>query len=175
MHEASAQGFFGSIRVDDALMLPPIFEGSLAEPPLCDYLSSMSGTPVDRDLREYLEEGRRQRLTEGEKLDRLVDAVNRVTNEQLLLRQSVDSKFELVQHQIAGINSRVGKVEEKVEKSEDVTGSHNIEELQRKLKDEREQKSFIYKTIIGALGSVIVLGLAGAGTVIWYLVTKQHP
>lgn len=152
----------------------------LASTSTVGYSSTMS-TPLDSDLKSYLDEGRRQRSTDGEKLDRVADAVNRLTNEHLLMRQSIESEFKLVHHQIAGINARVDKVEYKLDKTEDNTGITNVEGLRSKLKDEREKVEqerekthFVYKTIIAGLGGLMVLLLSGSGTVVWYLITNKH-
>lgn len=118
------------------------------------------------DLRAYLEEDRTRQVTEGTKLDKVIEGVNKLGSEHQLMRLSFESKFEMVHHQIAGIHSRVSGLE----RQQDLTGSSNVEALHAQLKMERDAKHDLHKTILSAIGGALVLGLGAAGSIIWYLV-----
>lgn len=122
------------------------------------------------ELKAYLEESRTQKARESEKLDKITDSVANLATEHQLTRQLFNSKFEMVGHQIAGMNARI----DNLEKDNDATGVTAVKELQDRLKEEREGKQYIYKVIIGAMGTLLMMAIGGGATVVWHLI-QRHP
>ena len=116
------------------------------------------------DLLTFLEADRLRQTEHGSKIEKILDAVNLLTSEHQHMRLSFEAKFEMIHHQIAGIDSRVGGLE----RQRDLADSLNLESLHAQLKIERDSKQGVYKTIVSAIGGALVLGLGAAGTVIWH-------
>lgn len=127
------------------------------------------GSPFELELRAYLQEGRDSRVRESEKLDKVVDAVTRLTTEHQMMRLSFENKLELVQHQIAGMNARISELE----KDQEVTGNGRLEALNVRIAEERDFRKNVTKIALSAVGTILTLGVGGIGTVLWYLLTKK--
>lgn len=97
-------------------------------------------------------------------------AIADCTNQVQLLGLKLDNHNTLLSERIAGLSARV----EKLEQAEETTGSHNLATLETKLKEERASKDRLFWAVLAAVGSVLLLGLGGAGTIVWYLLTKGH-
>ena len=127
------------------------------------------GSPFELELRSYIQEGREQRARESDKLDRMVDAVTKLTTEHQMMRLSFENKLELVQHQIAGMNARISDIE----KDQEQTGAGKLEALTDRVSDEREFRKTVTRISISAVGTIFTLGLGGIGTALWYLLTRK--
>jgi hypothetical protein len=138
-------------------------------------------TEHDDDLREYIRAGLAQRSGDGSRIDTLIRVIDQLNTQVQLSSQKTEAKFDLVANQIAGMNSRIGALE----KDADDTGNYNLAELKAKakeretdlearLRETKEEKQFTLKLIIGAIGAISLMLLGGAGTVIWYLLTKGN-
>lgn len=100
------------------------------------------------------------------KLDQLHAATQRNTNEIELLRQTMAADSKMVQAQIAGLSARLAAVEEDVTD----TGVHNLNELNNKLKEQREDKNRALGWMIAFGTSAFLLFCSGVGVVIWAFV-----
>ena len=129
----------------------------------------MPNPDLDRKLAEYLDRAPSARADIEHRLDGLKDGLGHLTNEHALLRQSVEAEAKMVQSQLKGISARVDKLEEDVED----TGVHNLEHIKEKAAEATKAKDRLMAYIVAAAGAVALLLLGGAGSVIWYLITKH--
>ena len=97
-------------------------------------------------------------------------AVADCSNQIQLLGLKLDNHNTLIGERIAGISARV----EKLEQAEETTGSHNIDALNKQLAEAKASEKRILGYVIAGAGSLLLLGLSGAGAVVWYLITKGH-
>jgi hypothetical protein len=127
-------------------------------------------TAFDDELKEFLDFERRDRDRKVERDDRIERAVQRVADQQGLTDRKLDMFAVEVREQMKGVHARVSRLED----AEESTGNHNLEQIKLQNRELKDDKGQILKWIIGAMGSVAMLLLAGAGTVIWYLLVKGH-
>ena len=131
----------------------------------------MPNPDLDRRLSEFLEFAPHAKKDSDDRIDRLKDAVHTLTSEQQLTAQKLDAHSILVNERFAGVHARLGKLEEDVED----TGIHNIETIKTKALDATKSRYRLMAYIVAAAGAIALLLLGGAGSVIWYLITKQPP
>ena len=147
----------------------------------------MTPDDLNSKLLEYLEDGKRSRVSEASKLDQLIVSHQHMANNQSLMERKVDMLGSQMQEQMKGVNARIAKLEDAAED----TGSHNISLLQEKLKEQKEvaakeeaavakaleeekaKSSRVLGYVIAAMGALCLLGLGGAISVVGYLIT--HP
>jgi hypothetical protein len=133
------------------------------------YMWAMA-TPFDDELRDFIEFEKRDRERKVERDDRIVAAIQRVADQQSLTDRKLDMFAVEVREQMKGVHARLSSLEDEAEN----TGNHNLEQIRTQNRELKEEKSVVLKYIIGAIGSVSLMLLAGAGTVIWYLIVKGH-
>lgn len=74
-----------------------------------------------------------------------------------------------IEHSVKSHEQRITALEE----AEEVTGSHELAELRRQRDDAKSNTTRILMAVASAIGALLLLGLGGAGTVIWYLITNK--
>lgn len=105
----------------------------------------------------------------GVKMDRILEtqhrqaeAQQRLGNEVLLLRGSVDAEFKVFGHRLAGVEARVGNLERDAENTSD----HNLAELQKQLDKQKD-------TGRDTFWRIITLIFAFAGGSVMQLIISQ--
>lgn len=86
---------------------------------------------VERQLLDYLSEGRVERLGIAKKVDSAADAVRHILDQLVLHEQKDDFRHAEVMNLVRGQDARITALE----RNADDTGRHNVEELRTKLKE----------------------------------------
>ncbi len=127
-------------------------------------------TPFDDELKEFLDYERRERERKTERDARLEVSLSRLADQQNLTAGKLDVFAVEMREQMKGVHSRLSALEDDAES----TGNHNLETYKSQIRELKEDKGQVLKWIIGAGGSIAMLLLAGAGTVIWFLLVRGH-
>lgn len=120
---------------------------------------------TDELLKDYL-----QKMTERQRAEDegVKSALGSLAAQVQLLGLKMDSQASLQSERFSGLAARV----DKLEKNDETTGSHNIETLNKQLADAKAGEKRIMGYVIAGAGSLLLMGLSGAGAVVWFLISK---
>ena len=137
---------------------------------------------VEELLRKFVQEGTEDRIERktdrrlltsmSNKLEYVVNAHGELATWTKLHEQKDDIRHEELKQAIAGTNSRVKALEDEQES----TGRHNVEELQRQLKERDDNRTWWRRHatsfITGIIAALVTALVVGSCTYLW---TREMP
>lgn len=117
----------------------------------------MEDKDLERQLVNYLAEGKKERISMFDQLKGLGNASQRILHQLELHQQKDELSFAALQDHLKGVSARLAALEVDL----DDTGSHNIERLQRELDERKKAQQGLNSIFINA-GVGGALALIGA-------------